>query len=249
VRDWLDGLPDGLDTRVGERGEQLSAGERQLVALIRAGIADPDVLVLDEATSSVDALTEVRISRALTRLAEGRTTIAIAHRLSTAAVPTVCSCSKTVAWSRTAPTPIDRDEELVRGAVGGAGVGGARLHVERIQVRAAGIEERDRERQQRVLHPEVAGARRVVAERHPVGSAEVGDEHETARPAVVVVRQPQAQLAQRAVRLGDRRRHTIEPLGNDGRFGRIGARHRWLARRDGWRRGWTRGWNRCRSLR
>ena len=72
-------------TRVGERGEQLSAGERQLVALLRAGVADPDVLVLDEATSSVDALTEVRISRALTHLAEGRTTIAIAHRLSTAA--------------------------------------------------------------------------------------------------------------------------------------------------------------------
>lgn len=85
VRDWVDALPDGLDTRVGERGDQLSAGERQLVALIRAGIADPDVLLLDEATSSVDALTEVRISRALTHLAEGRTTIAIAHRLSTAA--------------------------------------------------------------------------------------------------------------------------------------------------------------------
>ena len=63
VRDWLaTGLPDGLTTRVGERGEQLSAGERQLVALLRAGIADPDVLVLDEATSSVDALTEVRTS-------------------------------------------------------------------------------------------------------------------------------------------------------------------------------------------
>lgn len=85
VRDWLDGLPDGLATRVGERGEHLSAGERQLVALLRAGVADPDVLVLDEATSSVDALTEVRTSRALTHLAEGRTTIAIAHRLSTAA--------------------------------------------------------------------------------------------------------------------------------------------------------------------
>jgi putative ABC transport system ATP-binding protein len=83
--DWIGGLTDGLMTRVGERGESLSAGERQLVALLRAGVADPDVLVLDEATSSVDALTEVRISRALGRLAEGRTTIAIAHRLSTAA--------------------------------------------------------------------------------------------------------------------------------------------------------------------
>jgi ABC-type multidrug transport system fused ATPase/permease subunit len=85
LEEWVSALPDGLMTTVGERGNDLSAGERQLVALLRAGVADPDVLVLDEATSSVDALTEVRISRALTHLAEGRTTIAIAHRLSTAA--------------------------------------------------------------------------------------------------------------------------------------------------------------------
>ena len=85
VRDWVDGLEQGLATPVGERGEQLSAGERQLVALLRAGLADPDVLILDEATSSVDALTEVRIGRALEALAAERTTIAIAHRLSTAA--------------------------------------------------------------------------------------------------------------------------------------------------------------------
>jgi ATP-binding cassette subfamily B protein len=85
LTDWIDGLDEGLDTRVGQRGETLSAGERQLVALVRAGLADPDVLILDEATSSVDALTEVRIARALDRLVSGRTTIAIAHRLSTAA--------------------------------------------------------------------------------------------------------------------------------------------------------------------
>lgn len=85
VGDWLHSLPAGLDTRVGERGEHLSAGERQLVALLRAGLADPDVLILDEATSSVDALTEVTIAHALERLASSRTTIAIAHRLSTAA--------------------------------------------------------------------------------------------------------------------------------------------------------------------
>jgi ATP-binding cassette, subfamily B, bacterial len=85
LSDWLETLPDGLFTQVGQRGSQLSAGERQLVALVRASLVDPDVLVLDEATSSVDALTEVRIGRALDKLAAGRTTIAIAHRLSTAA--------------------------------------------------------------------------------------------------------------------------------------------------------------------
>jgi putative ABC transport system ATP-binding protein len=83
--DWLEALPDGLDTEVGQRGASLSAGERQLVALVRASLVDPDVLVLDEATSSVDALTEVRLTRALDKLASGRTTISIAHRLSTAA--------------------------------------------------------------------------------------------------------------------------------------------------------------------
>ncbi|CAB4891076.1 unannotated protein [freshwater metagenome] len=82
--DWMETLPQGLLTPVGERGMQLSAGERQLVALLRASVADPDVLILDEATSSVDALTEVRMARALQHLAQGRTTIAIAHRLSTA---------------------------------------------------------------------------------------------------------------------------------------------------------------------
>ncbi|MEP7202358.1 MAG: ABC transporter ATP-binding protein [Ilumatobacteraceae bacterium] len=85
LSDWLETLPEGLFTEVGQRGDQLSAGERQLVALVRASLVDPDVLVLDEATSSVDALTEVRIGRALDKLAAGRTTIAIAHRLSTAA--------------------------------------------------------------------------------------------------------------------------------------------------------------------
>jgi ATP-binding cassette, subfamily B, bacterial len=84
LSDWLETLPDGIDTEVGQRGAQLSAGERQLVALVRAALVDPDILVLDEATSSVDALTEVRIGRALDKLAAGRTTIAIAHRLSTA---------------------------------------------------------------------------------------------------------------------------------------------------------------------
>ena len=83
---WLGELAQGLDTQVGERGSALSVGERQLVTLGRAAIADPDLLVLDEATSAVDPATEVRISRALGELTAGRTVITIAHRLSTAEV-------------------------------------------------------------------------------------------------------------------------------------------------------------------
>ncbi|KRF17373.1 multidrug ABC transporter ATP-binding protein [Nocardioides sp. Soil797] len=84
LADWLDGLPNGLDTRVGQRGESLSAGERQLVALLRAHLADPDLLVLDEATSAVDPRLEMQIGRALERLMSGRTSVTIAHRMSTA---------------------------------------------------------------------------------------------------------------------------------------------------------------------
>ncbi|QCX27201.1 ABC transporter ATP-binding protein [Nocardioides jishulii] len=84
LADWLAGLPSGVRTMVGQRGESLSAGERQLVALLRAHLADPDLLVLDEATSAVDPELEVRIGRALERLMTGRTSVTIAHRLSTA---------------------------------------------------------------------------------------------------------------------------------------------------------------------
>jgi ABC-type multidrug transport system fused ATPase/permease subunit len=82
--DWVESLQGGMDTHVGERGEALSVGERQLVALARAYVADPDLLVLDEATSAVDPATEVRLQRALDAVTRGRTTVAIAHRLSTA---------------------------------------------------------------------------------------------------------------------------------------------------------------------
>ena len=76
-------LPHGFDTEVGERGALLSAGERQLVAFARAWIADPALLVLDEATSNLDVVTEARVQQALRRLRQGRTTVLIAHRLST----------------------------------------------------------------------------------------------------------------------------------------------------------------------
>jgi ATP-binding cassette, subfamily B, bacterial len=80
---FVDELPDGLDTEVGERGFRLSLGQRQLVAFARALLADPRILILDEATSSVDIGTERKIERGLRRLLTGRTAFIIAHRLST----------------------------------------------------------------------------------------------------------------------------------------------------------------------
>lgn len=82
--EWVEGLPDGLQTHAGERGGNLSAGERQLVALVRAWIGTPDLLVLDEATSAVDPALDVALRHAIDKLTEGRTSVTIAHRLSTA---------------------------------------------------------------------------------------------------------------------------------------------------------------------
>jgi len=83
---WVRQLPGGLQTPVGERGNQLSAGERQLVAMVRAWITEPDLLVFDEATSAVDPALEVQLRRAIERLISGRTSVTVAHRLSTAEV-------------------------------------------------------------------------------------------------------------------------------------------------------------------
>jgi len=81
--DVLDALPRGLDTDVGERGAALSVGERQLVCFTRALLADPRLVILDEATSAIDALTEARLQAALLKLLAGRTSFVVAHRLST----------------------------------------------------------------------------------------------------------------------------------------------------------------------
>lgn len=84
IDDWVDSLPDGLDTEVRERGGRFSAGERQLVALARAFLADPAVIVLDEATSNLDPETEAKVERALNVVLNSRTAVVIAHRLNSA---------------------------------------------------------------------------------------------------------------------------------------------------------------------
>jgi ABC-type multidrug transport system fused ATPase/permease subunit len=81
--DFVEALPDGFDTEIQERGSRLSAGQRQLLSFARALVADPRLLILDEATSSVDLRTERRIEDALATLLAGRTAVVIAHRLST----------------------------------------------------------------------------------------------------------------------------------------------------------------------
>jgi ATP-binding cassette subfamily B protein len=86
AHDFIARLPEGYDTRIGERGLTLSGGQRQRVAIARAFLADPRILILDDATSSVDASTEQEIKTALREVMEGRTTFVIAHRLSTIAL-------------------------------------------------------------------------------------------------------------------------------------------------------------------
>ncbi len=81
--DWVAALPEGLDTAVGRRGDRLSAGEQQIIGLVRAALVDPAVLVLDEATADIDPDTAARLERAVDRLHEGRTLIVIAHRQAT----------------------------------------------------------------------------------------------------------------------------------------------------------------------
>jgi ATP-binding cassette subfamily B protein len=104
----FDRLPEGLDTEVRERGTRLSAGERQLVALGRAALVDPAVLVLDEATSNLDPGTEAEVEAALEKLMQGRTTIVVAHRLTT-----VQRADRIVVVDRARIAEVGTHEELV----------------------------------------------------------------------------------------------------------------------------------------
>jgi ATP-binding cassette subfamily B protein len=122
-------LPDGYDTPVGERGQSLSGGERQRISIARALLIDPAILILDEATSSVDTQTEREIQEALDNLTRGRTTIAIAHRLST-----LCKADRIVVLDHGRIVEVGRHTDLLNQPDGAF----ARLHKAQLELAALG---------------------------------------------------------------------------------------------------------------
>ncbi|HEU5118007.1 MAG TPA: ATP-binding cassette domain-containing protein, partial [Isosphaeraceae bacterium] len=129
AHDFILRLPEGYDTPVGERGQSLSGGERQRISIARALLIDPAILILDEATSAVDTETEREIQEALDTLVQGRTTIAIAHRLST-----LRKADRLVVLDRGRIVEVGRHSELLQQPESAF----ARLH--RAQTELAGVE-------------------------------------------------------------------------------------------------------------
>ena len=109
VIDFTEFLPNGLDTEVGERGAKVSLGQRQLISFARALVADPKILILDEATASVDAYTESLIQDGIDNLFKGRTSIVVAHRLST-----VIQADRILVFSRGEIIGDDTHENLIQ---------------------------------------------------------------------------------------------------------------------------------------
>lgn len=124
AHEFILNLPDGYDSLVGERGQSLSGGERQRISIARALLTDPRILILDEATSSVDNETEREIQEALTNLIEGRTTIAIAHRIST-----LRKASRLVVLEAGEITAVGSHEELVESSATYARLQAARIEM------------------------------------------------------------------------------------------------------------------------
>ena len=109
LREFIDGLPDQYDTQVGERGVKVSGGQRQRLAIARAIIRDPELLLLDEATAHLDSTSESLVQEALQGLMEGRTTLVIAHRLST-----VRHADRLIVLEKGTATGIGTHEELIQ---------------------------------------------------------------------------------------------------------------------------------------
>jgi ATP-binding cassette subfamily B protein len=127
LQPFIERLPQGLDTRLGERGVNLSAGERQLIALCRAVVGNADVIVLDEATAHVDSLTEELIGKALERIRGHRTLLVIAHRLAT-----VQGADRIVVLHRGEVRELGTHEELLA-------AGGIYARLYRLQAMAQGV--------------------------------------------------------------------------------------------------------------